>query len=126
MDGARMCLQGDGDGGAFRDIARRMLDIGESDVVTVRGLAGERGSLPAMEWLASAYDPLHFEVSEGLASPDLVSAFGYYAQAEEAGSQLAGSAIIALCDALAAPSEANWAALLSDEDIRSAYGGNCQ
>lgn len=114
------------EGDAYFDIANRLDAIGVTDLFAIMGLAADNGSVPAMEWLARSFDPLHFQENEGLSNPDLGSAFLYYAQAEDAGSDQASPAKVALCAALAAPADAEWNATPTEDEIRAALEGNCQ
>lgn len=123
---AESCIEIGCDGDAFMDIATRLGAIGVGDLFAIMGLAADNGSVEAMEWLARSYDPLHFEPNEGLSNPDVESAFLYYAQAEEAGSDLAMPAREALCAAIASPGDATWNTPPPEDDTRAALERNCQ
>lgn len=125
MAEAAACRTGGCDGDAYFDIANRLTDIGVNDVFAVMSLAADSGSVPAMEWLAQSYDPLLFEANEGLLSPDISSAFLYYDQATQAGSQTAETAKAALCAALASPDTAEWNFEVDAMDIGAALERNC-
>ena len=123
---ASQCLEDGCEGEVFFDIATRLGAIGGEDLFAIMGLAADRGSVPAMEWLAQSYDPFYFEEGAGLSNPDLYSAFDYYKQAADAGSEVAAPAQEALCAALAAPDDAGWTIVPSEDDIRSELERNCQ
>ena len=123
---ASQCLEDGCEGEVFFDIATRLGAIGGEDLFAIMGLAADRGSVSAMEWLAQSYDPLYFEEGAGLSNPDPDSAFLYYKQAADAGSEVAAPAQEALCAALAAPDDAGWTIVPSEDDIRSALERNCQ
>lgn len=126
MAQAAECRAAECDGAVYFDIAIRLQGIGVNDVFAVMSLAADGGSVEALEWLARSYDPLHFEANEGLAAPDLGSAFLYYSQAVEAGSNSADAAKSALCSALENPTSITWPVASDAADIRAARERNCQ
>ena len=123
---AAACRTDGCDGAAYFDIATRLQDIGVVDVFAVMGLAAENGSLRANEWLAKAFDPLHFEANEGLDQPDLISAFKHYEEAVAAGSTDGQAAKAALCAALENPATASWTVAPESADIPLARESHCQ